>query len=310
MSVLQESELQVRRTPSGVRRLFRTGGSVGELLFLVPVIALVTMAIVLPSVSVVHHAFTAWQPGYDSPWVGLDNFQALFETKYFRQVLVNHVILLLGVPLWVILPLAVSFLLYKGVPFAGVFRAIFFFPAMASPALIGILFAFILAPEGPLNSFLDSVGLSALSGDWLADEHLVKPVIIVVLAWATMGMGVVLFSAALAAVPPELFESAELDGASWWQRLRHVVLPSIRRIVEMWTVILIITVFVGIFPWIYTLTRGGPGYSSTTLDWDIYQNALLYGYFGNAAAESMVLLVIVAIVVTIGTLVGRKAART
>jgi multiple sugar transport system permease protein len=209
----------------------------------------------------------------------------------------------------VILPLAVSFVLYQGVWFPGLFRAIFFFPAIASPALIGVLFAAMLAPDGPLNSGLRSVGLGALAGDWLAGDHLVKPVIIVVLAWATVGMGTVLFSAALSAVPPELFESAELDGASWWQRLWHIVLPSIRRTVELWTVLLIVSVFVGIFPWIYTLTRGGPGYSSTTLDWDIYQNALTYGHFGLAAAESMVLLLIVTMVVIAGTFLGRKAAR-
>jgi multiple sugar transport system permease protein len=309
MAVTQETDVRVRRVPEGARRLRSLRVSAGDLLFLVPIVLLAVVTIVAPSVSVVVHAFTDWQPGYESPWVGLENFRTLFESTYFRQVLVNHAILLLGVPLWVMLPLAMSFLLYKGVRFAGLYRAVFFFPAMASPALIGILFAFLLAPAGPLNSFLRSIGLDTLAADWLADEHLVKPVLIGVLAWATMGMGVVLFSAALTAVPVELFESAEIDGASWWQRLWHVVLPSIRRVVELWTVILIITVFVGIFPWIYTLTKGGPGYASTTLDWDIYQNALTYGFFGNAAAESMVLLAIVAIVVVIGTLLGRKATR-
>jgi multiple sugar transport system permease protein len=289
--------------------LLGRGAEAGDVLFLAPIVFIMAVAIVLPSVSVVMHAFTDWQPGYESPWVGFENFATLFRSVQFRQILANHAVLLLGVPLWVVLPLAMSFLLYERVRFAGVYRAIFFFPAMASPALIGILFAFILAPAGPLNSFLRAVGLGALAGDWLVDAHLVKPVIIVVLAWATMGMGVVIFSAALSAVPPELFESAEIDGASWWQRLWHIVLPSIRRVVELWTVILIVAVFTGIFPWIYTLTRGGPGYSSTTLDWDIYTNALSFGYFGLAAAEAMVLLAIVAIVTVLGVLLGRKAAR-
>jgi ABC-type sugar transport system permease subunit len=194
-------------------------------------------------------------------------------------------------------------------PLSGVFRAVFFFPAVASPALIGILFAFILAPAGPFNETLRSIGLGALTTDWLGQEHIVKPVLILVLAWATMGMGVVIFSAALSAVPPELFESAALDGASWWQRLRYIVLPSIRRVVELWTVILIVTLFVGIFPWIYTLTRGGPGTSSSTFDWDIYQSALTYGYFGPAAAEAVVLLVITALVAALGVFLGRRANR-
>jgi ABC-type sugar transport system permease subunit len=175
--------------------------------------------------------------------------------------------------------------------------------------LLGILFAFMLAPHGPLNSGLRAVGLGSLAGDWLAQDQLVKPVLIVVLAWTTLGMGVVIFSAALSALSPELFEAAEMDGAGWLQRLWHVVLPGLRRTVELWAVILVVTVFTGVFPWIYTLTHGGPGYSSTTLDWDIYQNALQYGYYGTAAAESVVLLILVAIVVAIGAALTRASRR-
>ena len=64
-----------------------------------------------------------------------------------------------------------------------------------------------------------------------------------------------------------------IDGAGWWARFRYVVLPALRSVIQLWVMILIITVFVSLFPWIYTLTRGGPGYSTTTLDFDIYQNA-------------------------------------
>jgi ABC-type sugar transport system permease subunit len=214
-------------------------------------------------------------------------------------------VLLLGIPLWTVLPIVIATMLHERVPAPGVFRTIFFFPATVSPAVIGVLFSFILQPDGPLDVWLRRLGLGGLARNWLVDPQLVKPVLIVVLAWATLGTGVVIFSAALGAVPADLFEAAALDGASWWQRLRYVVLPSLRRIVELWVVILVITVFVAVFPWIFTLTRGGPGYSSTTLDYDIYQNALSFGYFGTAAAESVYLLVIVATVIAIGGL-GRR----
>src|SRR5204863_8026828 len=110
----------------------------------------------------------------------------------------------------------------------------------------------------------------------------------------------------LSAVPQGLFEAAARDGAGWWQRLRHVVLPGLRRIVELWSVILVVTLFVAVFPWIFTLTRGGPGYTSTTIDYDIYQNALGFGRFGTAAAESVYLLVIVGVVVAAGALAFRQ----
>ena len=109
-----------------------------------------------------------------------------------------------------------------------------------------------------------------------------------------------IFSAALATVPPELFEAAVIDGAGWWARFSYVVLPALRSVIQLWVMILIITVFVSLFPWVYTLTRGGPGYSTTTLDFDIYQNALTFGFFGTAAAETVYLLVLIALLAIVG----------
>lgn len=286
--------------------VLRARRGAAELLFVAPILVVVGVVIGLPTVTVVTHAFTKWEPGYPSPWVGLDNFGTLLESHSFQQILVNQAVLLLGLPLWVVLPLAISYLLHDGVPAPGAFRAILFFPAAAAPALLGILFTFILSPEGPLNAGLRTIGLGGLARNWLVEPTLVKPVLILVLAWATVGTGVVIFSAALSAVPTELFEAAEVDGASWWQRFRYIVLPSLARVIELWTVILVISVFIGVFPWIFTMTRGGPGNASTTLDYDIYQNALSYGYFGLAAAEAVILFVIVVVVLGTGALVSRR----
>lgn len=281
----------------------------GEHAFLAPVLAVVAIGLLIPTGSVIYHAFTNWQPGYSSPFVGLSNFTNLAKSPAFQQVLKNQAFFLLGLPLWTLLPLVVATMLHERVPAPGVFRTIFFFPATASPALIGVLFSFMLGPAGPFNSLLHDIGLGGLARDWLVDAGWVKPVIIVVLAWATMGTGVVIFSAALSTVPTELFEAAQVDGARWRQRFTYVVLPSLRPVIQLWVVILVITVFVAIFPWIFTLTRGGPGYSSTTMDYDIYQNALQFGYFGPAAAEAVYLLVIIAVVVGFGAGMGRLVGR-
>jgi multiple sugar transport system permease protein len=221
-------------------------------------------------------------------------------------VLVNQVWLLLGIPLWILVPLLLSLLLHEGVLAPGVFRSIYFFPAIASPALLGLLFTFVFGPQGPLNKLLEDAGLASLTHDWLQDPALVKPILIVVLLWATVGTGTLIFSAGLSAIPTEYFEAASIDGANWLQRLRHVMIPSLRGLIELWAVILVINVFTQAFPWIYTLTHGGPGYASTTMDYDIYSNALNYGAFGLAAAEMVVLLFIVAVVLGIGRLIFRS----
>src|SRR4051812_17020214 len=99
----------------------------GETLFVLPITAVVGLTIVLPSIAVIGYSFTNWDPGYHSPWVGLKNYTDLATSTDFHQILINQGIFLLGIPLWMILPLAVAFLLYEGVPFPGVFRTIFFF---------------------------------------------------------------------------------------------------------------------------------------------------------------------------------------
>ena len=247
---------------------------------MLPVIVAVGVFLLIPTATVIAHSFTAWEPGYSSPWVGFDNYVELAESPVFHKILLNQGILLLGIPLWTFVPLALAVLLYDRVPAAGVFRTIFFFPATASPAIIGILFASMLAPDGPINSGIELFLPDSFARNWLVDPTFALPTIMVVLAWATTGAGVVIFSAALSAVSPELFEAATMDGAGWWARFRYVVLPALRSVIQLWVMILIITVFVSLFPWIFTLTRGGPGYATTTLDFDIYQNALSFGFFG------------------------------
>jgi ABC-type glycerol-3-phosphate transport system permease component len=87
-----------------------------------------------------------------------------------------------------------------------------------------------------------------------------------------------------------------MDGATWFQRFRYVMLPSLRPLIEFWIVIQIVAVFLFIFGWIYVLTQGGPGFASTTMDYDVYTNAFSYGRFGLAAAEAVYLLLIIVLV--------------
>jgi multiple sugar transport system permease protein len=284
------------------------GRHLGEILWVAPALLLVGAVILLPASIAAMKSFTAWSPGYPSPWVGLANYRDLFSQPIFREVLGNQAFLLLGLPVWVFMPLLIAALLYDRVPGAGVFRTIIFFPAILSPAIIGILFRTVLGPDGSLNEVLRASGLGVLARPWLEDPDLVKPAIIVLLAWASLGTGVIIFSAALSAIPAELFEAAEIDGANWFRRFLHVLVPSIAHIIVFWAVFQVVSVFLFIFGWIWVLTRGGPGYASTTIDFDIYQNALTFGFFGIAAAESVVLFVIVLSIVTVG-LVGSRLVR-
>jgi ABC-type sugar transport system permease subunit len=271
-----------------------------ELPYLLPVAVLLAAFTFVPAAIAWIHAFTAWNPGYDSPFIGLDNFRALFADPTFREVLGNQVIFLLGVPLWVLLPLALSLLLYERVPAVGIFRTILFFPAVLPPTIIAIMFRSLLAPDGLVNDVLRTVGLGNLAQPWLDSADLVKISLILLLAWAGLGVGVVMFGAALSSVPVELFEAAALDGANFPQRLRFVVIPGIRGTIVLYTVLQVLTVFLFLFAWIYVLTNGGPGFASTTMDFDIFERSMAQGFFGVAAAESIVLVGCVAVLILAG----------
>ena len=110
-------------------------------------------------------------------------------------------------------------------------------------------------------------------------------------SWVMRGM--MCYLAALAQVNPELYDAARIDGATWAQTQRHVTLPSTKRTIEFWFVIVLISSFTTVFPFIYTLTRGGPGYSTYLLDYYVYDAAFFGGSFGYASAVGVVLLLIV-----------------
>jgi ABC-type sugar transport system permease subunit len=276
-----------------------------ESIFIWPMLLCVGALILWPTATAIYHSFFAWQPGYSSPFVGFKNYVDVISSSLVHTIALNELVYMAGVPLWVGVPLLVSLLLYQKVPAPGLFRTIFFFPSVLSPVIVGILFNALLRPDGLLNETLKSVGLGSLARSWIDDPALVKPVIILVVIWFSMGFGVLLYSAALSAVPPELFEAARIDGANWVQELRYVMLPAIMPMVLLNAIFSVASVFL-LFGYVYVLTQGGPGYSSTTIDYDIYQNAMSYGKFGFAAAESALLLVIMLAILSVAVKIGRR----
>jgi len=289
------------------QRARRAGLPAAPAVLIVPALGLVGYFIVLPIATVVLHAFTNWQPGMSSPFDGLANFRALTTSEEFRSILGNEAFLLLGLPFWVAVPVLISFALYERVRGANVFRAVLFFPSMTSPALIGVLFGLLLSPIGPIDRILTDLHMGFLAQNWLANSGLVKPVLLCVTVWWVTGIGVVLFSANLATLPQNLLEQAEIDGAGWMRKLWTVVVPDLLPTLRVWLLLLMIIVLGNMFPWIYTLTHGGPGYASTTLDYFIYNTAINIGQFGPAAAATVVLLALLGICIGLGMIVMKLA---
>jgi ABC-type sugar transport system permease subunit len=133
-------------------------------------------------------------------------------------------------------------------------------------------------------------------------------VVIAIIIWSTFGVGVLIFLSALSSLDRELVDAAHVDGASGWQIQRHVVFWQLLPVIEFWAIIIVISSFTAFFPLIYTLTQGGPGFSTYTADFDLYQEAFAGGNLGYASAIGIVLLAVIGIVagLTVGLLRWRR----
>ena len=270
--------------------------AVASLLFLFPALAILVVFRVVPIAQAFQLSFTRWSGGGEPEWIGLGNFEHILGDPVFWTALQNNLLVLLSLPLWVIAPLVIATIIHSGVPGAKFFRLMVFLPAVLSPVVIGAYFNVLLKYNGALNTFLRDIGLGALAHQWLNDPSTVLVTMVLIFIWATLGIGAVIFLAALAQVNPELYDAAELDGANWFQQQLDVTIPETLRTIEFWAIFVIISTFTTVFPFVFTLTRGGPGYSTYLLDYYVYDSAFFGGSFGYASAVGVILFIIVSAV--------------
>jgi multiple sugar transport system permease protein len=225
--------------------------------------------------------------------IGLENYRQLFTNDYFvGKTLLNTTFYLLGVPIGMIFALGLASLLDRTSFLRGFFRTVYFLPAVCSAVALALVWGWIYrADYGLLDEILVALGIRSPPA-WLADPRLVKPSLIVTGVWASLGYDVVIFLAALKNVPRHLLEAAELDGASAWQRFRHVTFPAISPTVFFVSVTATIAALQS-FDLVYVMTRGGPAFASATYMLYIYIRGFQYFDMGYACAMAWLLGVMV-----------------
>jgi ABC-type sugar transport system permease subunit len=279
----------VRHRP--VAPTLRFGQAAAALLFLVPALLLLAGFRIVPMVQAAYYSLTSWNGIGEPRWVGLANYEALLNDSTFRTTLLNHVAILLALPIWVFLPLVLAVLI-QPLPGARIYRVALFLPAVMSPVIIGAFFGVMLRYDGPVNEALSGLGLDGLRQEWLFNPATAMPVTIAILIWAATGIGVVIYLGALSNVDEELYDAARVDGASWYRLFRHVTVPQVRPTIEFWTVLVFISTVTAQFPFIYSLTQGGPGNSTYVAEYYIYDKAFIRGAPGYASAIGVVLSVV------------------
>lgn len=265
-------------------------------LFTLPLLVMLLAVVVWPVVNLVRYSFTEYSGLTPPEWVGWANYEFLFSWPDFRQILLNNALLVLGVAVWVVLPFVISIAIFE-LRSADVIRTLLFVPALLPPIIVGNVFRLVLADDGPINAGLRSAGLDWLAPGWLTNPDIVLITVTLVIAWATLGTGILFYSAGLSAISPSYIEAARLDGVSWRQLVWHIYRPALRPITRFWTLLLTVTTVTGFFPWIHGLTHGGPGVASTTLDYHVYRTLVQGEQLGRTAAIAVISIVLITVVV-------------
>jgi multiple sugar transport system permease protein len=237
-------------------------------------------------------SFTSWDILSPPTFIGLGNWANLLKDDLlWRAVLQTLYYAVVSVAGATALSIALALALNQRLKTIGFYRTFFFLPAVTSLVAIAMVWRWIYNTEfGVLNAFLGSLGINPVN--WLGDPVLAMPAVILMSIWRSAGFNTVLFLAGLQGVPQEYYEAAEIDGASRWDRFRHITLP----LISPTTFFVVVNGLIGswqVFDQVYILTRGGPLLSTVTVVYLIYSNGFEWYKTGYASAMAYGLFLII-----------------
>jgi ABC-type sugar transport system permease subunit len=258
-----------------------------------PALAIVIPFKLVPLVNGVADSLRHWVGVGDAgKFVGLDNYAKMVGDPAVVQAFANVGRVVLTLPVWVVSPLLVAYLIHQRTPGWRIFRAVYFLPYMIAPVIVGSIFREILGASGPLNLILQTIGLGSLAQPWLGGTNTALLAVVGVALWSFFGLGVITYLAGLASLDDEVLEAAAIDGAGFWRTFFSIVLPMLRPVVGYWAVLCLGGMFIWMFPLLFSLTQGGPGYATMLPEYLVYLTAFQFNDRGYATAIGIVLFVV------------------
>jgi multiple sugar transport system permease protein len=262
-----------------------------------PALLFVIVFVLVPLAFAVYISMTNWPLIGSYRFVGLANYSAILRDAAFGQS-VLYTLLYTAI---VTLPILVIGYLMAVVVRARrrgstMLRTIFFLPYVIGLSVLSFITVLEAQPDsGAINLLLQSVGITNGSTAWLVSGPLATGLICVLVVWGVSGLTMVLLLAGMQAIPRESYESAALDGASWWEQEWHITIPMLRRTIAMSLILSVIGSFLA-FAQFFILTQGGPGRETTPIVMYIYQRAFVQLQVGAATALSIVLVIVVGLI--------------
>ncbi len=265
--------------------------------FLLPGMAVFTLVMIYPTVQAFVISLFHWSvvPGGVSEWVGADNYiVALTDPVFWRSLENGGIYMIATVPLQIALGLASAVALDARFRGRALFRTLIYIPVISSWVVVSLLFRYLFGTDAGAVNFLltDVTRLSATQIDWFGNRWTALVAICILGLWKGVGWAMLIFLAALQAVPAELREAAAMDGADAWRRFLNVTLPSIRRTVGFVTILLIIGGF-NVFISVKLMTDGGPADQTQVPLTYLYRQAFNFLDFGYGSAMAFMLTALV-----------------
>lgn len=280
------------------------------LYFTFPILALYAAFFLFPGLSGIWFSFTDWSTYHeDINFAGLKNYIQIFTSNndYSRYIFNTIRFTVISNIVKIIPAFFLALMLNQGMKARNVYRAILYFPSALPYLVIGLIFRSIMHPaNGLINKVLGAVGLGFLRQEWLANPDVVWASIFAVDAWRGIGYVMTIFLAGLQAIPAELYESANIDGAGFWRKLFHVTVPMI---IPSITINLTFGLSYGlkVFDIIYVLTNGGPGRETEVLATSVFREFSNGNYAISSALNTLLFIFMAAVACLIVTKLNKKA---
>ncbi|WP_200948610.1 carbohydrate ABC transporter permease [Microbacterium sp. Root61] len=298
--------IELARSRTGARLRSRWRDLSSRWMFMVPATLLLVAVLAYPLMYTVQISFSEFDLASFAPSgsAGFDNYTAALENESFlNSLVVTGIYLVLALPIQIVLGFGIAYLMNAEWRARGVVRALFLIPMVVAPVVSGGVWKMILDPLwGGVSWFLGLFGIPPI--DWFGDATMSMISIVMIDTWRSVPFVALIASAAMLALPKDIFEAAKVDGANWWQTLRSVSLPLLAPIIAA-TFIVRWLGAVKMFDVVLATTNGGPGEATNVVNLYIYQQAFRLLKFSESSAMAVIVLVIT-MVLTFIFLYGSK----
>jgi raffinose/stachyose/melibiose transport system permease protein len=300
------SGLSRRNSPNGFRREALIGW-----LFVIPALAFYLFFVILPLIMSVHYSFFNWNGITQMTFVGLKNYITVFKVPDLFGTIINAFQLVIY---FSVFPVGIGLLIASIIhrvasgKFGEVARTVLFLPQIIPLVAAGIIWGWLLSSSGLVNEILKAVGLGAITRAWLGDFTWALPAVGFIGVWVLLGFCTLLLVTGINKIDPSLYESARIDGATWWDEFTSITIPLLKNEIGVCLTVTV-TNALAAFDIVYVTTAGGPGNSTSVPGVQIYILAFTQQRIGLASALAVLLMIMVLIVVIPIQLLSKESAQ-